>query len=127
MDFEQRSLQHRPEGRPRQDLAGEVIGEGIGNSRAIYRFVQKRINQWIAGRWPGATRSACYFHVIFEREGTGHLIGCVARVRVNDALWTGAQYGESFSEALIQSLAHMTAVLAAAPAPTRLRPKANQA
>jgi hypothetical protein len=99
----------------RFSLAGEVVCSDIANSRAVHRFVQKWVGQWIAQRWTGDARPACYFHVTFTRQGSGHTVGCEARVQVGGELWQGARYGDTLSDALKQSLEHMTPLTLKAP------------
>ena len=96
--------------RPKVELSGEVICKDIANPRTVNRFVQKWIGRWIELRGVDANSPSSYFHVIFTREGFGPAVGCQMRLRIGNELWTGANYGQTISEALKQCLDHLNPI-----------------
>jgi hypothetical protein len=90
---------------------------GIPGSKAIDRFVEKRILRWLRDQMATGYSdfaSGLGYAVAFAREGHGHLIDCYVEIRAGDRLWQGSSLGNGTQQALIQSLEHMAPVPARA-------------
>ena len=89
---------------------GEVICGRISNNRALRKFVEKRIKQWLLlqqGKLP-AQRD---YRVVFDREGLGHQVTCWIEVLTQWKTWQGTEIGDGPEAALISGLERMHTVM----------------
>ena len=91
-------------------LVGKIDFDGVSYSRALQRFVEKRVFAWIRGAGLAQSETGTEFHVVFTRQGPGHIIYCQIQLRCGEQGWTGARYGQGPHEALAGCLEHLTAL-----------------
>jgi len=98
-------------------VAGWIEFQGITYSRGLQRFVQKRMERWIADDHP-EFQGPFRYEVSFFRQGEGHTVGCNLRVTAGNQLLLSSRYGSSPDQALLQCLEH----LPSSPAKVQPRP-----
>ena len=89
-------------------ITGQIDFDGVTYSRALQRFVEKRICRWISDSGLAQASAGPEFVVVFSRQGPGHTVYCQLEVRANGESWSGARYGSSPQEALAGTLAHLS-------------------
>src|SRR4051794_762151 len=92
-------------------IAGEVSLRELSNSRGIRSFVEKRIQGWLYREGIRDAQSSASglpsFHVMFERQGEGHLVSCWIEVRIGRQIWRSARVVPGIQQAFIQALQHL--------------------
>ena len=95
-------------------ISGRIEFEGVTYSRAVQRFVEKRIHRWLTAQetsqpndFPLDPADPQYF-VTFRKQGPGHTINCNLEVRMGAETWVSFRYGSGPHQALAQCLDHMS-------------------
>ncbi len=102
-------------------VSGTIEFEGVTYSRAIQRFVEKRIHKWLSTQLAaGDARKAGdgfdsaqasekpKYLVTFRRQGPGHTINCNLEIRMGEETWVSFRYGSGPHQALAQCLEHLS-------------------
>lgn len=102
-------------------VSGTIEFEGVTYSRAIQRFVEKRIHKWLSiqpeagdagkageDRDPAQAAGNPKYLVTFRRQGPGHTINCNLEIRMGEETWVSFRYGSGPHQALVQCLEHLS-------------------
>lgn len=85
---------------------GRILCEDVQGSRALKKFVVKRLERWMVDH-EMADETKCCFEVAFTREGAGHQVSCGVEIETVQCRWQGAAVSEGAQPALIESLEQM--------------------
>jgi hypothetical protein len=88
-----------------QDLSGEVTINDSPSKSKLYRFCEKKIDQWIQSKTAQshAVNSAA-FRVSFSDEDDGEQVSCVTEIHLGGSLWRGCEHANDTQRAFIHSL-----------------------
>ena len=85
-----------------QDLLGQVTLNDAPTKSKLFRFCEKKIDQWIqAHRSEG--RVPAEFRVSFN-EDDGEQVSCVTEILVDGSTWRGCDLASDVHEAFMHSL-----------------------
>ena len=88
-----------------KELFGRIDFDGVTYSRALQRFVEKRLQRWSrASGVIGPDAPESEFAVVFTRQGPGHMVHCQLTVRSGEKMWSGVRYSTSPHAALSGAL-----------------------
>ncbi len=92
-----------------RSIAGRIDFDGITYSRALQRFVEKRLARWV--RESGLDRAGVglEFAAVFSRQGQGHTVLCQLIIRAGEVSWSGALYASGPHDALKGALERLIA------------------
>ncbi|MCM2278118.1 MAG: hypothetical protein NDJ89_08575 [Oligoflexia bacterium] len=105
-----------------ESIRGDVLCDGIRESRALRRFVEKHVRRWLllnSGTGTGAS-GPLHYQVTLCREGYGNLVNCRVEIHEGPKAWIGTQYGEGLQQALLRCLERL---LPTPPVQRRLAPQ----
>jgi len=73
----------------------------------LYRFCEKKIDQWIRTRFVPRNLADLEFHVAFTEESDSKQISCVTEVTLGGSVWRGCDLATDTHMAFMHSLKRM--------------------
>jgi hypothetical protein len=87
------------------DLFGEVTINDVPSKSKLYRFCEKKIDQWIQSKiQQSLAADAVAFRVSFSDEDDGAPVGCVTEIQLGGSVWRGCEHANDTQRAFIHSL-----------------------
>ncbi|MES2964818.1 MAG: hypothetical protein V4760_13080 [Bdellovibrionota bacterium] len=88
-----------------RDRTGTVTVNDAPTKSKLYRFCEKKIDQWIESRAADESKDVpIEFKVSFIEEDETRQVSCETEIRVQGHLWTGADLGSDEQQAFLQCL-----------------------
>jgi hypothetical protein len=88
-------------------ISGRIECKDVSDSRALRKFTEKQISNWIRSKFSEAYRKPIFYFVELRRQGSGHIFNCRIQVSLENQTWVGFNYKKEIHQALIHSLHQM--------------------
>ena len=88
-------------------ISGKIQTRDVPNSRALRRFIERQVTNWIALKFRELSKIRASYLVEFRREGAGHTFDCQVEINLGNQKWVGHHYEGGLHQALIQCLNQM--------------------
>jgi hypothetical protein len=91
-------------------IFGKIQCDQISDSRALRKFADKQIRNWITRKFTEVCKKPVTYFVELRRAGSGHTFDCHIRIRLDNQTWVGSEYRGEIHQALIHCLRQMMPV-----------------